>query len=60
MNALEVIITLTLAIEAGLTIALLYRLRNPSDPEPAYPHFTVREKKFYRSRQRTDGTWEIR
>lgn len=59
MNSLEIIITLTLLVEAGLAAALLYRSIQ-SEPEPdSYPHIRAQSKKFYRSRQRTDGTWEI-
>jgi len=59
MNATEIIVTLTALVEAGLAVALVYRSTNP-EPEPAsYPHIRAESKKFYRSRQRTDGTWEI-
>ena len=60
MNALEIVITITGLVEAGLAAALLYRSIQ-SDPEPAgsHPHFKVQSKKFYYSKQRPDGTWEI-
>ena len=60
MNSLEIIILiLTAFIETGLAAALFFRSVNP-EPEPqSYPHFKVGSKKFYRSTQDTDGTWEI-
>jgi hypothetical protein len=59
MSSLEIIVILTCLVESGLIAALLFRLRNPSPEENEYPHFTVRSKKFYRSQQGPDGTWEI-
>ena len=59
MNSLEIIILiLTALIETGLAAALFFRSVNP-EPESEYPHFKVGSKKFYRSTQDTDGTWEI-
>ncbi len=56
MNSLEIIIAVTALIEAGLTLALVFR---PTQPETEHPHFVARSTKFYRSEQRPDGTWEI-
>jgi hypothetical protein len=56
MNALEIIIAITAAIEAGLTLALVFR---PTEPETEHPHFVARSTKFYRSEQGADGTWHI-
>jgi len=58
MNPTELIIILTGLIEAGLAVALIYRSTNP-EPETAYPHFKAQSRRFYYSKQHTDGTWEI-
>jgi hypothetical protein len=58
MNSTELIIVLTGLIELGLTVALIFRSSNP-EPTETHPHFKVLSNRFYRSKQRDDGTWEI-
>lgn len=59
MTPTEIIIIFTALVEVALFMAQIYRTTNVEPEVESHPHFTARTKKFYRSRQRTDGTWEI-